>query len=55
MPKKKTTRIPKHNTLNMREPKLLAQMMAAAALRWPVMSLARTGKAVIAEWCDSQS
>ena len=55
MAKKKKKRIMKHETLNIVAPELLADMMAAAALRWPVMSLARTGKAVIAEWVDSQS
>ena len=54
--KKKTTkRIMKHETLNIVAPELLALMMKKAALRWPVMSLARTGKAVIAEWIDNQS
>ena len=51
---KKKKRIMKHETLNICEPELLAAMMAAAARRWPEMSLSRTGRAVIAEWVVNQ-
>ena len=55
MAKKKTTkRIMKHETLNIVAPELLALMMKKAALRWPEMSLSRTGRAVIAEWVVNQ-
>jgi len=51
---KKKKRIMLHHTLNICEPELLAAMMAAAKRRWPEMSLARTGTAVIREWTKNQ-